>query len=339
MAELPLKEWTWLVSLARVTHLLSRLSLQVTNLGLLDHIPEQVLPHLQAARVLAEAHDRELRWEVNRLERALRGIETPIVLLKGAAYALAGFPTAEGRLYGDLDFLVPKEKLRLVEEALKEHGWVVREESEFREQYTRRWLHELPALVHNQRHTQLDVHHNILPHTDHLRVDAGKLLESALPLRDNPRFSVLAPTDMVLHGAAHMFRSGDFVSGLRNLVDLDDLLQQFGREESFWSDLLGRATALGLRLPCYWGLRYAERFLETPIPHDTKKAIRGWKPFWPPRFAMDWLVERALLPRHIDRTDRTRDLAMLLLSRYPLSLFRRTIVPKLEWLIMRSELK
>jgi len=81
MAELPLKEWTWLVSLARVTHLLSRLSLQVTNLGLLDEIPEEVHPHLEAARVLAEAHDRELRWEVNRLERALRGIETPIVVV------------------------------------------------------------------------------------------------------------------------------------------------------------------------------------------------------------------------------------------------------------------
>ena len=338
MATLQLPEWESLVSVARTTHLLSRLSVQAESLSLVQ-IPEKVRPHLESARLQAQAHDREVRWELNRLERALSGIETPVVLLKGAAYAVSGLNTAKGRLYGDLDFLVAKERLREVEEALLKHGWVVAEETPKKEQYTRRWLHELPPLIHGERKTKLDVHHNILPHTDHLRVDAGKLLESAVPLRDNPRFSVLAPTDMVLHCAAHMFRSGDFVSGLRNLVDLDDLLRQLGREGSFWSDLVGRATVLGLRLPCYWGLRYAERFLGTPIPQDTKKAIRGWKPSWPPRFAMDWLVERDLLPRHIDRTDRTRDLAMLLLSRYPLSLFRRTIVPKLEWLIMRSEPK
>ena len=334
MATLQLREWNSLVSLACTTHLLPRLSLQAGALGLLDGMPEEVRPHLESARLLAKAHDRELRWEVNRVQRALSAVDTPVVLLKGAAYALSGSDAAKGRLCSDLDFLVPKKMLAKVEQALLEHGWVVAEESAHKEQYTRRWLHELPPLIHSRRQTTLDVHHNILPYTDNLRVDAAKLLDAAVPLEANPRFAVLSPADTVLHSATHMFRGGRFASGLRNLVDLDDLLRQFGSDDLFWSGLVNRASELGLTIPCYFALRYTGRFLKTPIPNDTQAVARRWKPRWPPATLMDWLVERAMLPRTIDRPDRFREIAILFLSRYPLSLFRRTIIPKLERVVL-----
>ena len=272
MATLQLPEWNSLVNLARTTHLLPRLSLQAGGLGLLDGAPEEVRPHLESARLLAEAHDRELRWEVNRVQRALSAVETPVVLLKGAAYALSGSDAAKGRLCSDLDFLVPKKMLAKVEQALLEHGWAVAEEPAHKEQYTRRWLHELPPLIHSRRQTTLDVHHNILPYTDNLRVDAAKLLEAAVPLEANPRFAVLSPADMVLHSATHMFRGGAggrFASGLRNLVDLDDLLRQFGSNDSFWSGLVDRASELGLTIPCYFALRYTDPKAESdPKPES-----------------------------------------------------------------------
>ena len=47
-------------------------------------------------------------------------------------------------------------------------------------------------------------------------------------ITERPGFAVLAPEDMVLHSATHLFNEGEFDRGLRDLNDLDLLLREFG---------------------------------------------------------------------------------------------------------------
>jgi len=37
---------------------------------------------------------------------ALKGLDTPVILMKGLAYAIARLPPAHGRIVGDLDLMV-----------------------------------------------------------------------------------------------------------------------------------------------------------------------------------------------------------------------------------------
>ena len=39
--------------------------------------------------------------------------------------------------------------------------------------YYRRWMHELPPLIHRERDRMIDVHHTILPLTARITPDAG----------------------------------------------------------------------------------------------------------------------------------------------------------------------
>ena len=85
-----------------------------------------VVEAVVALRVLDGAVDigaAWIRWEVDRIQFALRSIESPILLLKGAAYLLADLPLAQGRLVSDVDILVPEASLHQVEAALLAAGW------------------------------------------------------------------------------------------------------------------------------------------------------------------------------------------------------------------------
>src|SRR5260370_24711376 len=127
-------------------------------------------------------------------------------------------------------------------------------------------MHELPPLKHISRQTVLDVHHAILPTTARLKPDSVKLLAASRPIGGEPRLRILAPVDMVLHSATHLFCNEDVGNNLRDLADLDNLLREFAGDEAFWPELTVRAVELDLTRPLYYALRYAVRVLGTPVP-------------------------------------------------------------------------
>jgi hypothetical protein len=244
---------------------------------------------------VADNEERVLLWEINRLERALNGADTPVVLLKGAAYAVSGLSVARGRLSTDVDILVSRSEIKKIEAMLLCGGWRPTKLEEYDQHFYRHWSHELPPLRHKERGTVVDVHHTILPPTGRLHPDPDKLLAASVPV-EGTKFRVLAPVDMVLHSAAHAFQDGDLARALRDLVDVDGLVRQFAREENFWNQLLSRAEDLELSRPLFYALRYAQHYLDTPIAEAVWKNYGGGRPCWLALVSMDGLVGGALHP-------------------------------------------
>ncbi len=316
MAERSPAEWDVLLRAARLTSLLSSLAVRAAELQILDKIPTGARPHLKAAETVAIQHERIALWEVNRVERALSELETPVVFLKGAAYLLAGCRFSRGRVITDVDILLPRHQLPAAEQQLHRWGWIANEDSPLDEQYYRQWLHELPPMTHRRRGTSLDVHHTILPRTDRLNVRPELLFDEAVSYAEgNEQFLVLCPADMFLHAATHLFRNGDFSKGLRDLADLRGMLKEFSATEGFWEKLRTRAQQLDLTGPCYYALRYVRRYFDGCLPAEVDQAVQSWQPHWPPLGMMDRLVETAIFPGYLDRIDRRRERAIGFLSR------------------------
>ena len=291
-----LPQWEELIHQARRTNLLSRVAQDLADLRLLVRVPPAPRAHLEAALVIAEAQKEAVQREVAFLRTVLAAIDVDLVLLKGAAYLSAGLPAARGRVFSDVDILVPFAKLAEVEGTLMLHGWTTTHHNDYDQRYYRQWMHELPPLRHNSRMTVLDVHHAILPVTARLKPDSAKLLAAARPIGDDPRLRVLCPADMVLHSATHLFHNEELSQGLRDLADLDSLLRYFGRESEFWEDLPNRAVELDLARPLYYGLRYASRFLGTPVPIETRRRADAGRPVRLSGRLMDALYDHALRP-------------------------------------------
>ena len=300
LSGLSLKDWDLLIRQARHANLLGRLAYRLTECHVLSQVPEQPRAHLESALGVAQRQTQAVQWEVNRIVQALDQLQTPIILLKGAAYIMQQLPTAQGRLFSDVDILVPKPQLEAIELALKIHGWITTHHDEYDQRYYRTWMHELPPMQHLTRETLLDVHHTILPETARYHPDPQQLLNAAMPVAGyGDRVKVLAPTDMLLHSATHLFHEGELNHGLRDLTDLDSLLRHFSAQDAaFWEKLIERAKQLDLTRPLYYALRYTTMILDTPVPPTTLRAAQVDAPAWFTRQLMDALFRRAFQPPH-----------------------------------------
>ncbi|HEX8482799.1 MAG TPA: nucleotidyltransferase family protein [Allosphingosinicella sp.] len=253
-------DWTSLIAMARAESLIGSLAWRLKGLEL----PDPVEAMLEAARRDAEAARVQALWEAEMARRALAPLRIPVVLLKGTAYAAAGLEAGRGRSIGDLDILVPKGALPQVERALLAAGWEWVKEDSYDDQYYRRWMHELPPLIHRERDRMIDVHHAILPLTARPKPDMEAMIEARAPLTDG--LFTLSPEDMIVHAAAHLFADGDLAGGLRNLWDIDRLLREFAeRDPDFWPSLEVRARRHGLLPAVARAVRLARHLYATPL--------------------------------------------------------------------------
>lgn len=309
-ARLSLAEWDLLIRQGRRANLLSRLAWALRPD--LDRLPLAPRRHLIAALQVARRQGDATRWEVNRIQAALAPLGLTPILLKGAAYLLAERSAGAGRIFGDVDILVPRDRIDEVEAALQAHGWRFSDElTPYDQRYYRQWMHEIPPLGHEDRGTALDVHHTILPPTARVRVNTAALFEDTRAVPGQPGVHVLAPAALFLHSATHLFHEGELDKGLRDLFDLDALMRELGQDSSFWAGLVPQARHLGLMRPLFHALRYTARHLGTPVPAAVLTEVRAAAPSWLSLRLMDFCYDRALRPVHASCDDAFTPLARL----------------------------
>jgi hypothetical protein len=296
----PAERWTPLIQQARAAGLLGRIALLAqAGAGASRAWPVAVQGHFEAALRVCRAQQSEVQREVGFICAALAELGAPVVLLKGSAYVMAGLPAARGRVFSDVDIMVPKAALPQAEAQLMQAGWLNTHHNAYDQRYYREWMHELPPMQHLQRGTTIDVHHTILPETARLRPDPRRLFERTLPLQGHEGLFTLCATDMVLHSMTHLFVNDDMSHALRDLSDLDLLLRHFGDSEAgFWAALPARARVLDLARPLYYGLRWTQQLFQTPVPDDVLVAAGASGPGPLLRGLMDMIWRRALRPSH-----------------------------------------
>ena len=298
-----LGDWDILVRQARAAGLLARLGHRLREQGLVDAMPMEARWHFEAAETLAAKQYTAVCWELQQIRAALAGLDSPLIVLKGAAYVAARLPAATGRLFNDIDILVPRESLPQVETALMLAGWHATGLSEYDKRYYRRWMHEIPPMRHVRRETVIDVHHAILPDTARYHPDSAKLRARAVAVEDIPGIRVLAAEDRILHSATHLFHDGELPHGLRDLTDLDLLLRDAAADSDFWPRLTARADELQLGRSLFYALRYVRHFLATPVPDKVMRAVDAFSPGRLTLALMDGIFTRVLAPDHASSAD------------------------------------
>lgn len=307
--ELDAAGWDLLIRQARSAELLPRLALALRRSGAGERVPEKPARHLDASLAAQRRLRQAVRWEVEQLRQALGSDAIALVLLKGAAYEMAALPPAESRLCNDIDILVPRGRIEDAELALLMHGWATVPLDGYDQRYYRRWMHELPPMRHHARQSVVDVHHNLVPDTARIHPDPQRLLEAAVPCPGSPGVHVLAPADMILHSAVHLFNEGEFDHGLRDLFDIDDLVRHFLADEDDWRRLVARALELDLDRPLFYALRYLRRLLGATVPDAALAELSRRGPSTALLPLLDAVFERGLRPDHASCNDAGAGLA------------------------------
>jgi putative nucleotidyltransferase-like protein len=306
-------DWELLLRLARKVKLLGRIAMELNKRNLLEKIPVRAVNLLRSGLIQAKRLQQLSHWELNRVLWALQVIDVPIIVLKGVAYSLAGLPESEGRVYVDLDLMVPEDELGNVESVLTSKGWQFQQLSAYDEYYYRVWSHEIPPLIHIERETEVDIHHTIAPLTSQLKINTDLLFEAAVPVDNDTKVKILSPVDMVIHCAVNLFQNNELADDLRDLLDFHDLLLFFGsKEEGFWEKLTVRANQLRLSYILFYALYFSNSIFRTIIPGYVFSDLDK-KPGRIKLWIMHQTVPLALFPQHPDKPSRTVAIARTLM--------------------------
>ncbi len=273
--------------LGRVAHLLHG---EVANTSA-SLIPSEFLPQVRGASVQARAFRNDVLRELDFLQAALSKVPSPILLLKGAAYALLDLPAANGRQFSDIDILVPAANIPAAESALMLHGWSTGRLEAYDSRYYREWSHEVPPMTHIRRGTTVDLHHALAMPTCRLPIDSKRMITDAIPANGDNFWWRLRDEDMLLHAAAHLLLNGEFDRALRDLSDIDLLYRHFSDgTPDFAQRLASRAQDVGLDKILNRAAHLARSLFGTPFPEPIGRTA-SIDP-------VTWLLSRAATTRH-----------------------------------------
>lgn len=267
-AAVPAAEWNPLIETARRNQLLGQLAAALDRAGVLAGLLPAVQRQLALERLTSAHRSASALWEARSLRRAIAP-EVPVVVLKGCAYSMAGDANADGRIFSDVDLLVPRAHIDATERQLIVAGWKPSHQSAYDQYYYRQWMHEIPPMSHVRRSSTLDLHHTIVPVVSRFRVPDDRLLAGLQEIE--PGLFVLGAFDRVAHCAVHLLQEGESRKLLRDLYDLHLLATQHACTSAQREALMARAAQLNLA-PIVRAALDAAQALFGPRP-----ASLGWR--------------------------------------------------------------
>lgn len=294
MTGLSIEQWNICLKEAKLSGTAGRLAYDAKRLNITDKLPLKVQDQFRGFIYNSGASIRKIQWEMNRVARALKGASEKVILLKGATYIAKDLICSKGRTSVDLDILVAKNRIDWAEEQFLAAGWKHQVINDYDQKFYREYSHELPPLVHPDRHISIDVHHNILPVTSRVKPDIKEMIAAVVKIDEN--FYVFCDVDIILHSIVHLFQDGEIRSSIRNLLEQHDLYEEFGQNPQFWQDLIPRAQQLGLTRALYYSLKFCRLIFETEIPEHITAQIKQYQPNFLARKLMNFMVLGVISP-------------------------------------------
>ena len=266
-------DWNRALPALRRHGLTARVARDARLAGVLDDVAPAARRHLSAAEALADHRRAAALAEITRVQEALAVERVPFVLLKGAAYVAAEAEAGRGRLFEDVDVLVAEADLLAAERGLMRAGWAPERLNAYDTRYYRRWMHQVPPLIHIERGSVVDLHHGLLPRTSRLEVDAASVRRDARPLARWPGASLPRPADLLLHSALHALMQEDVASALRDLVDMDRLVRAHQDDTAFVERLQHHAGWPDAAATLALAFDLMAAFLATPVCQPVARAV------------------------------------------------------------------
>lgn len=217
------KQWTIFLQQARQQGLTARFYYVLQTEQLLDHVPLKVKLHGESGARYALKQQHSLYAELQQLETLFAAADYPCLLLKGAAYRAQALKVSFGRLFSDIDILVPATKLRQVRDRLFFCGFREAQMTDYDRHYYLNWSHQNPPIQHYQRGTVIDLHHHIYPTASAKTIDITSLYQYAVSIPGSA-FKVPTIAHLFIHAAVHLFYQEETHKLTKDVIDLNDLL-------------------------------------------------------------------------------------------------------------------
>ncbi len=226
--------------------------------------PFEIMAALQRASYATAAHNLLIYHQLAKILERFAQQGLPVIALKGLHLSELVYQDISLRPMGDMDLLVPYEKLQPSYNLLRQMGYQSTPFAQLEKDARRH--HHLPALS-KPGSAIIELHWSLAAPNQDQPIDLAALWQRAQPvqLADSPA-RVLSPEDLLLHLALH-FNNHNFRLELRHLYDLLATLEHY-QDQIDWTILLTRSQAWRAQRCLFLALYLAHNLLNAPLPGD-----------------------------------------------------------------------
>lgn len=223
------------------------------------HIPYNIFEKFERDYYMNAARNILIYKEMERILQALQREEIKVIVFKGAALGEEVYNNIALRPMTDIDFLIKKDDLEMIDEKLSESGYYLAYHSQ----------------TGGERHyakpgsgfMNLDIHWNTWQYK------ANGAWENAREIKIGEAAALtLAPEDLLIslasHSAVHHGKAGGIW-----LVDIAMVINHY-KDEFNWRKFIDKVKNYGVEIPLYYTLYYAKRRLGGEIPLAVLKGLK-----------------------------------------------------------------
>lgn len=262
-------DWSQLISLTN-RHLVTPLVFHyLDSAGLSDALPRNIYERMRHFTVANLARNMQRYAELDRILDSFKVSSIPVVILKGAALAKTVYADVSLRQFGDIDVLIPRDRLASARQIMVESGYTLLKDNYpvpdyLNEELGCEWTYYNSTTV-------IEIHWNLLDLKAPFQFNPVGMIARSVPLQlDHHEALSLCPEDEIIHLCIHQYKH--HWQQLRDLCDVAELLRYHG--SSFdWDTTLARSSEVGADRCLYYTLLLSKRLLDAPMPDDILLAL------------------------------------------------------------------
>lgn len=250
--------------------------------GALAELPVPVRARIEQERRATGFVNLRRLGEFQRIARALRGRDIPVIALKGLHLAELVYRDISLRPMSDMDLLVPRSERRRALATLQMQGYEAEaqapafdfegDNSDAIEAMLDGKYHL--SLAHRQLGTTVEIHWALADPRHPYSPPLEDIWRSAIPARiGDADMLVMSPEFLLLHVCAHLAYNHIFAFGLRALCDIAEIAR--AHPDLDWAAVVENGQHHGWRIGVAAALRLARDHLGAPVPADALAAIGG----------------------------------------------------------------
>jgi len=271
-------EWDVLIRNAQAEGVAPLLYWRLSRSGRISSFPDSVHAMLRAAYSSVWMHNQKIFKELESLLPLFDQAGIPVVILKGACFALTVYADVGLRPMGDLDLLVPEDKLPQAVRIAKGLGYadLIPEASPGLRELLN---HEISLQKTQDKSISLELHKSLVADKSFVYaapVDWFWNQTEALDCTSSRKFGnlkMLTPTAQILYATAHaMLQHGGKNSPLPWFYDLDRLIVHYSQRVD-WDLLLSQARVFEWTSALEAALSRIIEYFNTPIPGAVRVAL------------------------------------------------------------------
>jgi len=275
--ELPLNQWSDILSCLRSHWILPLLYRQISSLPPENHPPEEVMNKIRKSFLISRVRCLHMEKQLDEIINAFHNEEVQILVLKGPSLALSVYPDPALRPSSDLDLLVLSEQISKARAILGKLGYqnLGKRFEHSRDFYSEEtFLHQKNARDNRAIELHWDLH-SFSGISREVKVE--ELFQRAVKIgKAGLTFETLHPVDALIHRAINMAIWHNKDIRLIWIYDTALLAQHLEAPED-WQALLERSVDWRARLALEYSLKMAQIWVGFKLPERYDDFSR-----WPP---------------------------------------------------------